>query len=344
MRAFRLLGLCVLLGSAGCSSCGGGGAGGAKEDLALVPKESDMLFSANAKRMRNTAMWRKLLDLRDSNDEAKKKMAEFIEKCGLDPFQQIDSAFGAFPQGQTGDDKEFAIILRGTFDEAKLVKCATDQAKKDGSELATSDYNGKKLYSQTASGGQAFATLLDSKTAVLGGKEWIKKVVDLATGKTQNASAKDNEALMALVKRVKTQDAVWGVGLVPQSMRDKLKNDPNLSAAGSMKDAFGSVDFAGGFAADLNVDLGSDADATEMQKKITEQLTESKKNPQVMMMGLAPLIDGIKIEAKAATFHVAVNYNQQQVEDIITRVKGMFQNLGRNLGQGAPGLPAPAVP
>src|SRR6185369_2454871 len=113
MRASRFLLSAVLTVSvAACSKTSGSGA--AKEDLALVPKETDIVLMANLTRMRNTAMWRKLLDVRESNEQAKKDYAEFVQKSGLDPEKQVDSVFVAVPQGG-GDQKEFAAIARGTF-------------------------------------------------------------------------------------------------------------------------------------------------------------------------------------------------------------------------------------
>src|SRR5207245_839214 len=131
-------------------------------------------------------------------------------------------------------------------------------------------------------------------------------------------------------------------GIVPQTMRDNLKNDTQLSAAASMKDVFGSVDFAAGLAADLNVDLGSDADAKEMAVKITAQLADTKKNPQVMMMGISALIDQVKVDAKTSTFHVGMNFTQPQVDDIIVRLKGMLKSFGGQVGGGG-GLGVPST-
>ncbi|HZS37510.1 MAG TPA: hypothetical protein VFF06_11825 [Polyangia bacterium] len=350
MRALHiaLFGLVAVSASSGCKSSS---TASAKEDMQLVPKDSQMVLMANLNRMRNTAMWRKMLDLRDSDPKSKADYDEFVQKCSLDPLKQIDSVFLAFPQG-AGDAKEFAAILRGTFDEAKLVQCARDQAKKDGADVATSEYGGKKIYTDTKQG-QAFAAFLDGKTVAIGGKEWIKKVIDLAAGKKEaGESAKDNAELMALMKRAKTSDAAWGAGLVPQSARDSLKNDPHLSSAASMKDVYGSIDFASGFTADVNVDVGSEADAKDLAAKITSQLADTKKNPQIMMMGVATLIDQVKIEARGATFHVGMSYNQQQVDDIINRVKGFLKSLGGQMGQGLGGgmgggglqLPPPQMP
>src|SRR5438067_2056261 len=319
MRSSSLV-LCgvLALSVSACKSTSGSGA--AKEDLALVPKETDIVLMANVARVRNTAMWRKLLDVRDSDAQSKKDYDEFVAKCALDPFKQIDSIFVAFPQGG-GEQKEFAAILRGTFNEGKLVECAKDQAKKDGRDVTITDYNGKKLYTDNQKA-EAWATFLDAKTVVVGGKEWIKKVVDLAANKGE--SAKNHGELTALLKRAKMSDALWGAGLVPQSTRDSFKNDPRLSSASSMKDIFGSVDFASGVTSELNVDTGSETDAKDLAAKATQQLQDIRKSPQFMMMGLAQYLDGIKIDNKASTFHLSINYNQQQVDDLINRVKGLL--------------------
>jgi len=328
-----LIAATVALGA--CKSTSGTGA--AKEDLALVPKEADIILMANVARMRNTAMWRKLVELRDQDPQSKKDYDDFVTKCALDPFKQIDSIFVAFPQGG-GEQKEFAAILRGTFNEQKLVACSREQAQKDGHDLTISDYAGKKLYNESTKG-ELYATFLDGKTAIVGGKEWIKKVVDLAGGKGE--SAKANAQLAQLMKRAKTSDALWGAGLVPQSTRDQFKNDPRLSSAGSVKAVFGSVDFAAGVKADLNVDTGSEDDAKDLSAKATAQLGDFRKSPQFMMMGLAQYLDGIKIDSKGPTFHLTLNYNQQQVDDLINRVKGLLKSFGGAMGGGGMPMPPP---
>jgi hypothetical protein len=327
--------LAVTLAASACKSTSGTGA--AKEDLALVPKETNIILMANVARMRNTAMWRKLLDMRDQDVQAKKDYDEFVQKTGLDPFKQIDSVFVAFPAGGS-DQKEFAAILRGTFNESKLVEWARETAKKDGRDLTISDYGGKKVYTDNVKG-EAYATFLDGKTVVVGGKEWVKKVIDLAQNKGE--SAKANGELATLMKRAKTSDALWGAGLVSQATRDSFKNDPRLASAGSMKDIFGSVDFASGVNADLNVDTGSEADAKDLSAKATAQLADIRKSPQFMMMGLAQYLDGIKIDSKGATFHLTFKYNQQQVDDLINRVKGLLKSFGGAMGGGGAGVPAP---
>jgi hypothetical protein len=334
MRSSRLL-LCslVLVGAVGCKKTSGSGA--AREDLTLVPKETDIILMANVARMRNTAMWRKLLDVREQDPSMKKELDDFTTRCGLDPLKQIDSVFLAFPRA-VGEDKEFAAILRGQFNEAKLVQCGTDEAKKEGRDVAVSEYNGKKLYTDNQKG-QAYAVFLDGKTVVIGGKEWVKKVIDLAAGKGE--SAKQNQELAGLLKRARTSDALWGAGLVPQSTRDQFKNDPKLQSASTITHIFGSVDFASGITADVNVDTATDNDAKDLAAKATEQLNESKKSAQVMVIGMAQYLDGIKIDSKGPTFHLSLAYNQQQVDDLINRVKGLMKSFTGAMG----GMPMPPV-
>jgi hypothetical protein len=347
MRAQRILAIGLVVGAiglGGCQSCSKtSGSGAAKEDMQLVPKEADVVFMANMARMRNTAMWRKMLDLRDQDAQTKKDYDDFVQKCQLDPLKQIDSVFVAFPQS-VDQNKEFAAILRGTFNEAKLTECAKEQAKKDGQELQISDYNGKKIYTSNKQG-QAYAVFLDGKTVALAGKEWVKKVIDLAAGKKEaGGSAKENEALAILLKRARTSDGIWAAGLVPQSTRDQLKNDPHLSSAGSMKDIFGSIDFQSGLAVEVNVDLGSEQDASELTTKIKAQLDDAKKNPQFMMLGLNTFLENVKLETKGSTFHTAINFNQQQVDDLINRIKGLLANFKNALGGGGMGGGMPAPP
>jgi hypothetical protein len=324
----------ALLALSGCKSTSGTTA--AKEDLALAPKQTDIVLMANVARMRGTAMWKKLIDARDGNPQSKKDYQEFVQKSGLDPFQHIDSVFLAVPQGG-GDTKEFVAVVRGKLDEQKLIAYAREQAKKEGREVKTTEYGGKKIYSDSQKG-EAFAAFLDAKTAVIGGKEWIKKSIDLAAGKGE--SAKLNGELAGLMKRAKTSDAVWGAGIVPQSARDNFKNDPRLQAAATMKDIFGSVDFASGIVADLNIDTAGEPDAKQLVSTVSQQLAEVKKSPQLMMMGLGQFLDGIKVDNKGATFRLALNYTQQQVDDLIGRVQGLLKSFGGALGAGA----APAVP
>ena len=228
--------------------------------------------------MRNTAMWRKLLDVRDGDAAGEEGLRRLRRQVRARSVQADRLGLRRLPAGRRRAEGVRGDPARHSSTSSKLVECAKEQAKKDGRDVTIIDYNGKKLYTDNQKA-EAWATFLDAKTVVVGGKEWVKKVVDLAAGKGE--SAKANAELAALLKRAKTSDALWGAGIVPQSTRDSFKNDPRLSSAASMKDIFGSVDFASGVRRTLNVDTGSEADAKDLAAKATAQLADVQEEPAV---------------------------------------------------------------
>ena len=315
-------------------ACNRGG-GAAKEDLALVPQDTDIVVGINIARMRGTAMWKKFMDLALSQDKGKKDFDEFTQNCvDISAADGPESLFVALPQVKP-ETKDGAVIIRlkKAIDDAKLAKCADYMAQKSSEKLSTTEYGGKKIYnsSSDANSDKGGVVLLDGKTIAFGSGGWIKKVIDLAAGKDQ-ASAKKNEALAVLVKRAKTTDAIWGAGNVPQSVRDSAKANPMLGPVASLKAAIGSIDFATGMSIDMSLDTGSDADAKALNDQVTTQLAELKKNPQVMMLGIGSMLEPVKTEAKGPTFHFAVAYNQQQVDELIGRFQGFMKGFGGALG------------
>ena len=323
-------------GMASCSSCSGVGGGASKEDIALLPREAQLVMSANVARMRDTSLWRKVVDVKE---QQKADYDKFVADCGLDPLKQIAGATLALPAATATTD-EFAVVIHGTFDEARLVACAR---KRTGHDLVVSEYDGKKLYNDPQSG-KMFVTFLDGKTVLAGGPEWVKKSLDLVTSKAGAQSLKDNAPLVALIKKVKTGDALWAVGLVPEDVRQRLQGNAQLSAAKSMKDVEASADFATGLRLDLAIDLASDGDAKEVAGKLNEQLGDLRKNPQVMLLGLASMLEAIKVTSQGPTFHLAMNLNQPQVDQLVERLQGLLKSAGGMPGMGPSPVPGAGAP
>ena len=325
----------------GCSSCRREGPA-TSDDLALVPETTSLVVKLSVGRLRDTALWRKLLDLRDravaeakaaavdggapAGEAPPRDYADFVARCAFDPFQHLDSIFLAFPaEGPSG---EFGAVVRGTFDEAKLVACARAQAKHEGGELTVGEHGGHKLYTDPTSG-RLFITFLDGKTALAGGGEWIKGMLDRATGKGAGPlkSARDNAGLMALVERVRKEDALWVVGQVAEPIRERLRGNERLAAAGSLKSLLGSLDFVAGLALTARFELGAPSDAETLAKQIGEQLTAGKQNPKLMLAGLASLLDRIQIAPEGPVLKADVKLTQAQVDDLLGRLEGLVRTV-----------------
>jgi len=339
--------LAFVLSNGGCASCKKSSAPAVvKDDLSLVPRESNLVAMASLKKLRLTPLWKRAIDSQEQTAEQKARYADFVAQTGLDPLKQIDSVFVALPPAAASG--EFVALLRGgPFDEAKLVAFMKKEYKNDA-ELVVSDYGGRKRYTDSRSG-TTFAVFLDPTTLAFGSDGWTKKIIDLQGKAGQPGapeSAQKNEALAALVKRTHIDDAVWAAGIVPPDARERLAQNPDLKAAGSMKDFCGSADFAGGFKLESAIALGNDADATELAGKLKEQVALSRSNPQVQLLGLSRYFDGLRVTSQASVLHIDIKLDQPGVDDLVDRLSGLLKSIGGALPGAAPpgGAPVPPMP
>ena len=310
----------TLFGGTGCNRTSGTAA--AKDDLHLVPKDTDVVFMVNVKQARKSPLWDKFVDKFNQDPKAKADYDEVVKKCQIDPLKQIDSMFVAVPSNVT-DSKEFAVLLRGSFAPEKFVTCMQTVAKDKNEPVTEADYNGHKYY--TVGKQSSFMTAIPKKAVVLAGSEWVKRSIDLSLGKGENAT--QNSALGDIIKRTKTSDSLWWAGLVPPQLSEKLGSNPQMGPVRSLRSVSGSVEIAKGLELHAYLDLSSDADATQLKDKATDQLTQLRNLPALKMMGLLSFLDTVKVSSQKASFVVDVNMNQQQVDDLITRLSGMAQQF-----------------
>ena len=305
----------------GCNRTSGSGA--AKDDLRMVPKETDVVFMVNVTQARKSPLWDKFVEKFNQSKESKKNLDEVVAKCQIDPVKQIDSLFVAVPSN-VDESKEFAVLLKGSFSPDKFVDCIVKIAKEKNEAVTDGEYNGVKYYSMGRP--SSFMAAIPKKAVVLAGSEWIKKTIDLANGKGDSATG--NAALLDTIKRTKTAHTLWWAGLVPEKVVEKMGSNPQLTPLRSLKSVSGSIDIAKGLEMHAYLDLGSDADATQLKDKATEQLGGLRNLPAVKMMGMASFIDTVKVSSQKASFVVDVNMDQKQMDDLIERVTGMAQQFG----------------
>jgi hypothetical protein len=303
------------------------GSGAAKDDLALVPKEADVVVMMNLTQARETPLWKKAIEKLQADPKSKQDYDDFVKKCSFDPLKEVDSAFLALPHN-VSEQKEFALLIKGKFSPETVVNCFKTVAKDKNEQVTETDYNGTKLYSSSSKGQPAYLAALGKRGVALGGSEWIKRTVDLYSSKGQVQSAKENAALVDLIKRTHTSDTLWWAGLVPASMVEKMGNNPQTAPIKSLKSVSGSVDPTKGLNITAYLDLGSDADAESLKTLATSQITQLKSTPAVQMMGMSSFIDTVKVDAKKNTFSVNINMTQPQVDDLTTRLGGLAKQFG----------------
>jgi hypothetical protein len=325
-----LVALALLSSAAGCKRAG------TSDSMALVPKESTIIFSVNVDRLRGSKTWAQVKEYAtDPNN--KKDYDEFVQKTGLDPLTQITGLAGGF-SGPTGTKPQFAVVIRGKFDEQRLVAYVKEKAKQDGkaTELKTEPYGGKTVYGEGEDAGAAF---LDPQTLVFGGRAWVHKVIDVAQGKSE--SVKKNADVQNLVPRAHTDHTIWAVGQVPAG-------EGQLPTGGEFKAVAVSLDLQQGLRLEADGQAPSPDQAKKMAGDLQSKVAESKTNPQVQMglamSGMGALVDSLKIEPDGAWVKMTASMTQQQLEELINRLKGLMQMFKGTMGGMAGPAGAPRAP
>jgi hypothetical protein len=334
-----LAAVCSLAAGVGCKT----GGSAPSDALTLLPRESSIVFSLNLARLRGSKLWANVTEVRN-DPSTKKDYDEFVQKTGLDPLAQINRVVGGVPT-DTLESKEAAIIVQGTFDEGKIVSYAKEKQKANPQkpELKIENYGGRSIY---GTGDEMQMAFLDSRTMVFAGKSWMHKVIDLCAGKGDSVSK--NDGIQALVKKAKTDAALWGVGQVPAGKAP-------LPTGGEIRSIAANFDFASGLNADVFAEAPNADDAKKLTEEMQRQFGQVKQNPMLAATGIGPLIEGAKLSTEGSSLHVAVALNPQQLEDVANRLKGMIQMFrafggapgmgGEKLAPppGAPGEPAPGI-
>ena len=89
--------------------------------------------------------------------------------------------------------------------------------------------------------------------------------------------------------------------------------------------------------AQLLADLATAAEAKSLALKVTESLRDAKRNPQVLMLGMGPYLDGVTATAVDHTFTVHATLSEPAFDDLLARLGGLLALM--RSGGSVPGLP-----
>ena len=311
-----------------------------KGRLALFPIAARVVVSVEVARLRDSPAAAKLSTLVSESQADKDTLASFQRRTGLDPVKQISSLTIAFPE-EARAGGEFGVVLRGDlFDETKLVAYARDELQKSGDDLVATKRGRFTLWSSRRDPAVS-GFFIDKQTFVLGGGSWGQRMADLADTARPGDSAATNLDLVHLVERAAASHAIWGAALVPEETRRTLAADPQLGEAASISTLYGGIDLGKGLEAELKADVATAAGAKSLASKVTESLRDAKRNPQVLMLGLGPYLDGLSAGSADRTFELHVTLSDTAVDDLVGRIVAMLQ-LARS--QPIPGFPGGGSP
>jgi hypothetical protein len=226
--------------------------------------------------------------------DAQAKLDKFKATCGLDATGILDSVV----MGMTTDEKAVIVLaLKGT-DQKGIEACGQKIAASDGKKLTITKDGALVKYSGMGDD-DAYVRWLGKDTLA------IAEDKDTLTKLTAGGIAKD--AMLAQVKKVNTDAALWGV----------VKKDQDIPDFGKMSAGYGAIDLkAGNLTADVHVVLDSAKSATDGAAKANDQLTQVKKSGQIPKQ-FAPALDSVTIKAAGPELVVGAKIAESDVATMI---------------------------
>ena len=319
----------VLIALVAAASCRGGcgrpddRAATVEGRLALFPVATKIVAAIDVAKLRASPAAAKLAAQAQENAADQHEIEEFARRTGFDPLKQLSSVTVAFPE-EARAHGELGLVLRADhLDEARLVAYVRDQLQKKGDDLVASPHGRFTLWSSRRDP-DLVGFFIDEQTFALGGGGWGVRMADLAETARPGDSAATNVDLVNLVERAAGTHALWAAAIVPESTRKTLAADPRFSDAASILTLSAGIDLAKGLDARLLADLATAAEARALAAKVGEALRDGKRNPEVLMLGLGPYLDGIGAKATARTFEVDASLNEAALDDLLSRLGGLL--------------------
>ncbi|HEX2658072.1 MAG TPA: hypothetical protein VHU40_07375 [Polyangia bacterium] len=304
--------------------------------LSWFPADTHVVLSIDFARLRTTPLWSALGGLATTDPADRQRIEDLAKRTGLDPLKQVDSLIVAFPE-EARAQGSMGLILRGQgLDEARLVAYVRDQVGKQGDDLFSFRRAGRTLWATRREPTTA-GFFVDDRTFVLGAGGWAEKMADLSA-EPNAKGASTNPTLVHLVEQAGPSRAVWAVALVPAATRAALAADPTVPGAAGVNRLSLGIDIGTGVDAKLVADLATHAEAEAMAQQVRDAVVTAKRSPQVLLLGLAPYLDGISSRAAGVGCELSLRLSDSQTNDAIERLRALL-TLARQ--PGAPGFPRP---
>jgi hypothetical protein len=303
--------------------------------LALFPVGTKVVASIDVARLRASPAAAKLTAAvtQDPNDQ--RQIDEFSRRTGFDPLHQLASITVAFPE-EARAHGEMGMVLRADhLDEARLVAYARDELQKSGDDLVGTPHGRFMLWASKRDP-SVVGFFIDAQTFALGGGGWGPRMADLAESARPMDSAATDVDLASLVERAAGSHALWAAAIVPESTRKALADDPQFADARSILTLSAGIDLDKGLEAQLYADLATAAEARALALEVTTALRDAKRNPQVLMLGLGPYLDGVTARANDHVFELHATLGEAAFDDLVTRLGGLLHLMQG--GQPVPGL------
>ncbi|HEX4770238.1 MAG TPA: hypothetical protein VH351_05370 [Bryobacteraceae bacterium] len=298
--------------------CGGTAAFGSVESdlMAMAPAETTLLSGIDVARTKASPFGAYLLN---EMSRGNGHLPEFMAATGFDPRRDLQQVLLAGVAGKSGPNSRFAILARGTFDEARIRTAVLA----NGGSVST--INGletllipKHRQNEQRENGVVGLAFPKPGLAVLGDVKTLQEVL------SPRASNQNLDALLVdQVNHVGSENDIWFATLMSGSFLGHQLADgapPNVVNSGALKSILrssGGMQFGTNVAMSLDLFTRSADDARSVTEllRFAGNLAQMQNNPQGTAAAAA--LSNLELQTEGSTVHASLNVTEQQMEQLM---------------------------
>jgi hypothetical protein len=270
--------------------------------LAQVPADAAMVLSLDLDRLRGQTAWATLLSTLAKG--ARPSLDGFAVGTRIDLTRQLHRVTIALPAGIQGDDRLALIADVDVPDEARAT-----------------------TWLRTRLGENTAVLVRGGNQIVMSQGAWKMDMSTLSSAGKLAVSAADTPELRRLCMRAAPDHSLWFAAVVPAAVRRNLMQEPRFPDVAAITRVWGSVDLADGLAggarAELIAELSSTADASELAYRLGVYLNQAKRHPDMLVRGLAPYLEAVRLTAHDARVHATLDLSGTQLDECIERIEAL---------------------
>jgi len=266
--------------------------------LALVPPDAEIVLSLDLDRLRSHPLWTTVFSALAK--DVKTFLDSFAAGTGFDLTRQLHHVLIALPGERQGDDRFELIADVDRMDEARATAW---------------------LHARL---GEKIAVFIRDKSQIIVSQgAWNSPMAKLANAAKLTPNAADNPELQRLCARAEDAHDLWFAAIVPAAMRRRFIQEARFPDVASITRMSGFVNLDGGAQAEIVAELSSTADATHLTRRIGVYLNQAKRHPDMLVRGLAPYMEGLRLVAHDARVHATLDLSAAQLGECIERIEAL---------------------
>jgi hypothetical protein len=264
--------------------------------LALLPADTRIVLSADLERLRGQPAWRTGFPALAKH--ARPFFDAFAAGAGFDVPRQLRSLLIALPGERQSDDRFVLIAETDALDEARVT-----------------------AWLRARLGEKTTVLVRNKNQIVIGRGAWGKTMAGAG-------SAADNPELKRLCTRAALEHDLWFAGVVPTPVRRALMQAPGFADVASVARVWGFMNLDSGAHLEAVAEMSGKTDAVDLAHRLGVYLNQAKRHPDMLVRGLAPFLEALRLAANDASVHATLDLSGPQLGECIERIEALAHASG----------------